>query len=210
MVLNSLCPTMENNLCGHQQPLLPCSTLTCCHGSHCSLAKSSSSFQCPKQCRLWKSFRRKSCQVGAIVSSGPKNTGGITTGFWAPGRWNYRFQAVRWVFHRWHGNQPWQVKYNGREGEVLDKDKAREEDLKQNTLRSCSKIRLQCSVVEEGAAGVEHCGKCSLHTRIRGRSPEVVSLQCLSPHYGWWTHFKTDFSGLSNKKPFSFLFSDNI
>lgn len=104
--------------------------------------------------------------------------------------------------------KPWQIKHNSREGKVLDEDTAGKEDLKQVTLRSSSKIRLLPSVVEEGAAGVEHCGKCSLHPGVQGQPwgglADGSSLQYWSLHKGWWTDFKTDFSGLSNKKPFFF------
>lgn len=95
----------------------------------------------------------------------------------------------------------------GREGE--DKDTAGEEDLKRVTQRSCPKVRLQPSVMEEGAAGVEDCGKCSLHTGIQGRRSALMVPLCNVHHFTRaGTDFKTGISGLSNKKSFSFLFSD--
>lgn len=57
--------------------------------------------------------------------------------------------------------------------------------------------------MEGGAAGVEHCGKCSLHSGIQRKRSALMWLgwwflsAMLVTYLGWWTDFKTDFSGLS-------------
>lgn len=160
--------------------------------------------------RFWG---RQSCQTCAIATSAPKNAGGITAGLWPQPRWNGKWsQVIRWVT-RPTLDQPCRIKNNGREGEVLDEDMAGEEDLKQVTLKSWSKISLELNMTEEGAVSVEHYKKdtCRLGWEWEGQpcscSAWAGTVWWFLSHSGWWIDLKADFSGLSNNKTFSPLFS---
>lgn len=206
---------MENNHSGHQSPLLPCSTLTFCHWTTAHLQRPASAASAPSTADYGKVSERK-------ILPGRCNSQFWPQRHWRDHNWFVTTRQMKWQmtsscqvsYSQLTRDQPCQIKHNGREGEVLDKDTAGEEDLKQVTLRSCSKIWLQPSMMEEGAAGVEHCGKCSLHTGMQGRRSALRWL-------GWWFLFAMSITSLGLVDRFqdwlfwfeqqiSFLFSDKV